>query len=313
MTDQDEIPITLTMKTSGLPILVLLVSRALAADGQCEACAADGRQVETASHEPVEPEEPGWQTYFRRVAAEYTITIGGTQTRPAMLRQQPIMKWSQPVRGGDDGAVFLWLDGPRPAAIGAIFIWPDALRGKGLTHEFQSLSERPLKAVWKQRTWTPPVNSVQWKPMPGASAFGASPRQRDLEVRRLAARFTAFSKSREGQTWQLRLLPQPVYRYEADQAPALGRGALFGFVEGTDLETVLLLETRAASAGLRWHFACARMSDYGLAVQCDGKTVWEVDSAQVDDFDGAYCGSIVEYLHEPPAVQPPLCPAGGGG
>ena len=269
MTDQNEVPITLTMKTSGLPILVLLVSRALAADGQREACAADGRQVETASHEPVEPEEPSWQAYFRRVAAAYTITAGGAQTRPATLRKQPIMKWSQPVRGGDDGAVFLWLDGPRPAAIGAIFIWPDASRGKGLTHEFQSLSEQPLKAVWKQRTWTPPENSVQWKPMPAPRA-GALPGTRS-GIPALRA-FHASSKSREGQTWQLRLLPQPVYRYENQTPPpAWGPVRLRGGHRPGSRSAWTVRPAPALALCL------CRMSDYGWRSSAM-TTVWEVDS-----------------------------------
>jgi len=92
------------MKTAVFPILVLLVLPALAAVPPSEPRAADGRPNEAAAQEPAKPEESRWQAYFRHIAAAYTITAGGQPTRRLALHKQPIMKWSQPVRGGDDGA-----------------------------------------------------------------------------------------------------------------------------------------------------------------------------------------------------------------
>ena len=75
---------------------------------------------------------------------------------------------------------------------------------------------------------------------------------------------------------KLRMLPQPVYRYESED-PDLIDGAMFFFVQGTDPETVLLLEAVRSQSGLQWQFAMARRSSGSLLGQYDGRTVWEVD------------------------------------
>jgi len=252
--------------------------------------------------DPPAAEASRWQSYFRQIASEYAMTTGGEKPRELKLLDQPIMKWSQPVRGGDDGSIFLWLDEKRPAVIGAFFIWPHASRGHGVSHELHTLADDPLKGVWKERTWTPPANSIRREPVPDAPAPAKSAKLRDFELRRLARRFTATSENRQGQTWQLRLLPHPIYRYDGETAESVGLGALFGFVEGTDLEIVLLLEARAMGDGPRWHFGFARLSDLRLKVRRDEQTVWDADFASYDVMTGAYCTGAIEYRRDPPEV-----------
>ena len=54
-------------------------------------------------------------------------------------------------------------------------------------------------------------------------------------------------------TRPLRLLTQPIYKYET----ADSGGALFAFVEGTDPEVFLMIEARTVDAGSVWHYALA--------------------------------------------------------
>ena len=64
-------------------------------------------------------------------------------------------------------------------------------------------------------------------------------------MRSLAREFNGRSLSDQGQAWELRLLPQPLYRYESTDPDVLD-GALFTLVSsaGTDPEIILLLEAR---------------------------------------------------------------------
>src|SRR5438128_758080 len=89
-----------------------------------------------AADEPVKTESP-WQKLFRKQAAEYRFTLD--DERKVAVSREPILFWSQPVRGGDDGGVFLWTSEGLPLAIGTFFIWPPAEGGQAVTHELHSL------------------------------------------------------------------------------------------------------------------------------------------------------------------------------
>jgi hypothetical protein len=120
-------------------------------------------------------------------------------------------------------------------------------------------------------------------------------------MRELARQFSAESHNRDDRKWDLRLLPRPIYRFEIDQKtePAAEQevldGALFGFVEGTDLEIVLSIRAAKTETGYRWEYALARMSDFRLAARHGDTTVWGVDfNSSYDDPLAAYRCPTVE-------------------
>ena len=53
--------------------------------------------------------------------------------------------------------------------------------------------------------------------------------------------------------------------------------ALFAFVEGTDPETLLVLESRTRDGKSSWHFAIARMSNVELKVSRNDGEVWHAE------------------------------------
>ena len=77
--------------------------------------------------------------------------------------------------------------------------------------------------------------------------------------------------------WELRLLPQPLYRYKSTDPDVLD-GAVFAFVTsaGTDPEALLVLEARKPADKDRpvWHYAVARFTDLNLWVRHKGKEVF---------------------------------------
>jgi len=247
----------------------------------------------------------GWQRLFRKHAAGYKIVVEGDDGGDASLVPEPVLQWSQPVRGGADGAVFVWALEGRPVAIGTFFIWPK-LEGEGrqgVAHELHSLSQSPLVANWRDRRWTPPQDSVVWKPFPDAPVPAATGEQRLRQMRELSRQFTAESHDEDDRRWDLRPLARPIFRYGLDRkqdSAATDRevldGALFGFVEGTDLEIVLSLQARKTTTGNRWEYALSRMSDFRLVAKLAETTVWEVERYDHGRPNprAAYYGSTVE-------------------
>ena len=248
--------------------------------------------------EKEKPKESAWQKLFREHATGYKLVIEGNEKSEVKLLADPILHWSQPVRGGAEGSVFLWVLEGRPVAIGTLFIWPMGNGKQGISHELHSLSQQPFVATWKDRKWTPPKDSIVWNSL-STPAPAKTAEQRLRQMREAARAFQAESRDKNERKWELRLLPKPIYQYEvaekaASPANDVLEGAIFGFVEGTDLEVVLLVQARKTPQGAQWEYALARMSDLQLKVSLADKVVWEVDRCGFDNPHVPYYCSTVE-------------------
>jgi hypothetical protein len=107
-------------------------------------------------------------------------------------------------------------------------------------------------------------------------------------MRDLARRFSA-SVQRQNSKWEMRLLTQPIYRYEtSDESAAIVDGAIFAFVwtAGTDPEVLVAIEARNTEKGVRWFYAPARFTNCEAWLQYQGKEVWRAGPASVGIFDG---------------------------
>lgn len=49
-------------------------------------------------------------------AADYELSSDGDSEHLLTRLERPVLRWSNPIRATDDGAVFLWTDAGRPAA-----------------------------------------------------------------------------------------------------------------------------------------------------------------------------------------------------
>src|SRR5262245_33621869 len=196
------------------------------------------RSAESARPESASP----WQRYFRRLAAEYHMTAGDSKAELTLVKE-PLLKWSQPVRGGQDGAVFVWLQDGRPAAVGTFFIWPSDEGRFGVSHELHALSTA-IQGDWRANIrWRPGKDPIDWRALPEAPVPGGTKARQSAEARQLARRFAATTRNRAGQTRELRLLPRPFFEYGTEVKKGRWEGgALFSLAEGTDTEIVLWLE-----------------------------------------------------------------------
>ncbi len=193
---------------------------------------------------------------------------------PIVLHPEPILKWTNPILGSVSGGLYLWTAQGRPEVVASIYQWYYPVRPRD--NEFQSLS---LGTFVAERdggpVWMPVRPGVELKPVPESPTPAATPAQRLRQMRDLAKGFTARETDHKGLQRELRLLTQPVYRYEGTEG-ALSDGGLFVFVMGTDPEAFLLLEARQGGKAVRWHYALARMTHAQIAVSDRGREVWNV-------------------------------------
>src|SRR5262249_913971 len=211
-------------------------------------------------------------------AEEYTIYRDADRREKLELRRKPVYDWTNVIRsGGQTGSVFIWTYKGRPEVVGSIFSNP-VVEEPGMRvvhHEFHSLSTNllvPARAALNE--WRPRAGVVL-KPVPDAPRPADSVRQRTFQLRALSREFSARSIDYGRENWVLRLLPNPLFRYESTD-PGVLDGALFAFVTsaGTDPEVIIAIEARQTDDGYQWQYFVARFSDLDVFVKLKDEEVW---------------------------------------
>jgi hypothetical protein len=196
------------------------------------------------------------------------------------LLDKPILRWSNPARTNEDGAMYVWLRNGRPEVIGSIFTYKfTRVRTK---NEFHSLALGPLSAKFRgELAWKPPTAGVTFAPVDDAPAPAETARLRLIQMRQIAAQFSGDMVDAKDRRDTLRFLNQPLYRYDPS-AKGVVDGAIFALVLGTDPEVLVVLEARETPSGKRWEYACARFHYNGLTVRRKDREVFhvETDTAQ---------------------------------
>jgi hypothetical protein len=231
-------------------------------------------------------------------AAEYTMYREASRKDKLELQREPVYVWTNPLReDGQDGAVFVWTCRGRAEVIGCIFTSP-TIQPRHVYHEFHSLALSVLdvqRSGAHAKSWTPLAPGVSVTPIAEEPPPLPSAAQRLAQMRRLTRDFTASTLDHKDRHWELRLLPQPLYRYESTDPDVLD-GAVFAFVTsaGTDPEALLVIEARKPSGKDLpvWHFAAARFTDTELRVKHKGNEVFTAPliptSAPVQDSKHRY-------------------------
>jgi hypothetical protein len=210
----------------------------------------------------------------RAEAERYRIVVEGRADAAIALEKEALLQWSNPVAGSIHGSVFVWTDRGTPVAVGSIYKWFSPKTHTGV--ELHAISPRRLSADREgRRLWSPSRPGVEFRAIPGAQAPAESPAGRLRQMRAMAKEFAGGETTREGVARELRLLTQPIYRYESTD-PDVVDGGLFAFVEGTDPEIVLAMEARRTAKGVEWQFAAARMNSVALRLKQRDREVWSV-------------------------------------
>ena len=124
-----------------------------------------------------------------------------------------------------------------------------------------------------------PKRPFKFRESAGAPAPAETAAERLRQMKALAGKFSATYTNPSGtQPLDLRLLVQPVFRFEAGADPRGPDGAVFVFANGTNPMAVLLLETRQVGESRKWHYAFARTASGAVAARYDEKEVFSVKS-----------------------------------
>jgi len=239
--------------------------------------AADDRAAEEAAEADriCSAELPRWQ-----------LTTDG---RAVETPKESVLRWTNPFAGRVYGNTYVWLQEGRPVAASCLFRYFEPYRS--FNGELAALTGTRLVAKRNDQLVWQPKDEWKWQPVSGAAAPAATAGQRLVQMRALAAEFTVeildTRNLPKGEDQTPRLLPKPIYRYDAARTKTLD-GGLFAFVLGTDPELLLLLECDAAAAKSEWRFGVGRMNRYQIHLKRKGDTVWEVAAVNDNGPENAY-------------------------
>jgi hypothetical protein len=220
----------------------------------------------------------------REEAKTYTFRPEGPGEAEAFaLHPEPVLQWSNPIAGALYGNVYLWTAHGRPEVVASIHKWYSPQRL--LEHEFLSLS---LGTFVGERNgvpvWNPGRPGVELKPLPDAPVPAGTPAQRLRQMRDLSKEFAARQTNRNGIDRDLRLLTQPLYRYESEKTEGdLIDGALFTFALGTDPQAMLVLEARRVDGAPLWQYSLVRMNSVHLRATYRKREVWNVPALPMNE------------------------------
>lgn len=147
------------------------------------------------------------------LAQKYEFFADPQSKTKVEMDAKPVLVYSNPVRGDVYGNVYVWTQEGRPALIGAFF---DHRSEDRLTSELHALTKGGMVGRRDGETfWSPEGPGITFEPLKVAPAPAANASSRGRQMRELARRFTVERDHPEQGKGEVRLLPQPVYRYAA--------------------------------------------------------------------------------------------------
>lgn len=221
-------------------------------------------------------EEVGGDTEKRHLrmlelARSYTLTL---RDQAINLREKPLFRWSTPERQAIGGEMYVWTHAGRPIATIGIWTYDDIKD----SHELQSLATEPLVATSPLfPEWRPAATNLEFREVKGVPPPDTSPVRRQTQMRTILRQKISAQMTKDNNSQvELRLLPQPLYRYET-LPPNVLDGAMFGLAFGTDPEVLVLLEARKGAspdAPEAWYYAFAPSTSAKVVGRFDGAEVW---------------------------------------
>lgn len=218
---------------------------------------------------------------LRRDLQQYAIELEADPPVRLTLHETPVLRWTNPARVEEAGAVFLWLHDGRPQVVGTSFTL-QSRSGEKKKHSLQSLALSAAAASLDGRVvWHPKVPGISLQLIPDSGVPANTASRRLVEMRAIARKFTVELTPPNKASTHLRFVPQPLYRY-ASPATGVTDGALFSFAEGTDPEAFLLIEARERDGNTKWHYAFARFNFWSLRASYEQQQVWTAERLSIE-------------------------------
>ncbi len=230
------------------------------------------------AQEPVSDDAASDAAEQVRIARANTATISmrdvesGSEIEPV---ENPVLQYTEPVRGNVFGTLWVWGRKGRPAAV------LELIRHGNPDSDFcqdwfcwHATTDRPIRLTARSgQTWTPQSSDLEFQTVPRAPNPAATKAARMGQMKQIARRFSAHEFFTSGRV-ELRVLPAAVHRYE-DREHGLIDGAMFVIAEGTHPEATLFLEAiqTADESQPIWQFAIGRSGAAEMVMFYDGKEV----------------------------------------
>jgi hypothetical protein len=242
-------------------------------DGHLEA--ADDAKPLTEKKEEDAPREQQLQN-MKRSAAQYKISFADDAKRQIKFHENAAMRFSNPVTRAKDGAIYVWSEHGRPQAIFKLYTYDNEI----YHHEWQSLSESALVAERDGKiVWSPAEPGINYRELPDAPKPAETAVERLRQMKSLAGKFSSTYTDipRDAKPVDLRLLIQPLFRFEVDNESKFLDGAIFGFAQGTAPPAILLIEARLTSESQRYYYAFAKMASGSVSARYREKEIFSVE------------------------------------
>ena len=115
-------------------------------------------------------------------AVRYDIRHADNGKRAFKLLPEPVLRWSNPIRGEVHGSVVLWTNNGCPEAAASIYQF---FHREQINVELVSLSEAPLKANRNDRLRWSPEAGVKFAAFPGGPETADTGDRRQLQMREI--------------------------------------------------------------------------------------------------------------------------------
>ncbi len=193
--------------------------------------------------ETTEASAEAWYEFYReRAANDYQLTYSD-QELPLILKSQSILNWTNPLEQGQiNGSSFVWESNGRPIVIGQFFSYLINADQRSFCHVFSTLTNQPVIGKRQETTfWTPAKSEkTEWHETSDVATPAATRPLRLMQMRQIARQFSAYTDEPSRGVRELRLLPQPLYRY--DESAQGVDGGIFAYVVGNDPELLILVQ-----------------------------------------------------------------------
>lgn len=187
--------------------------------------------------------------------------------------ERPLMRHHDASRNYTDGT--LWAFGTQGRPVVMMILQPDSSLERRWWHAATSLSPAPIGARRQGATvWATDEPGLSFSPLSEEPPATSKPR-RLAQMRKIAARFTAHQFwNPDNQRFELRLLRQPVYRYDDDRKGIID-GSIFGFMINVHPELLLVIEAIRENGQPTWRYAFVKIGSAEFHAKLGDKEVYE--------------------------------------
>ncbi len=215
---------------------------------------------------------------MRERAEGFEVVVAG-QREPALLRADPLFRYSDQPRGFVDATLWGWGKTGRPVVLAKVEMAVTAGGQPFWQFCVASLADGPLDVkLMNGRRMAVKKPGVVLRPLENAPEPGEKPAERLRQMKAMISRFTGtiHVDGKDSLKQEMRLLPSPMHRY-ADEGAGLRDGVIFALTtNGTNPDMLIVIELRGEKgAEPAWLYGIVKMTYAEVHIRLDKSEVWK--------------------------------------